>query len=333
MFYSPTPLQSPQDHVLHQATSFTPGGRLLGTAFDSRVGNGQWYETVLRWDAQGAVEALAGRMRNVMGRVVGTNDGLVVFSAAYDHEGDSKPLAIIGGQVIDLGAAYTGPTTVARMNASGAFVGVTGPATQRSAYVATVQGMRLVVTPRPAAESSAAGITDDGTIVGSWRETPGAPWRGYVERGGVAEDLRELQPAAINQSQIAVGRISGGAEFSFGLFDLRQRPPVWQALALPRGAEYMLAHDIDDVGEVAGYSWQGSPASTPYLGFVSAEGAATGLDILMGMPGQVPRITAMSRAGSIAGPLGAGFFIAHPGAAPVVATSPKTAVRAPIKRR
>lgn len=331
MPYQPTLLQVPPGHTILEVSSFTPQGSLLGTALE--VQSGVQYTTVCRWSPSGVVETLANRMRNVYGRVVGGEDGVVVLSAAYDHDGPSKPLAIVAGQVHDLGAAYPGPTGIARMNASGSFVGIVRGATHNFGFVATLTAMRPVVTPDPSAESNASGITDDGLIYGNWRPGPGVPMRGFLERGGVAEDLREFLPVAANESWLAVGRLSTGSEFAYGTFDLRQRPLEYRPVPLPRGQEYMSGALIDGAGNVAGYCWQGSPAATPYEGFVASGGGSERLDVLLGLSGQgIGRITAIGRDGAIAGPFGASHYVARPGAAPVVAAPVKKPPR-PLPRR
>lgn len=311
MLYSPVPLQIPAGHAFQEVTSFTPNGLALGSAFDSQAGNGAEYAAVLRWQAAGTYEVIATRIVDRYGMIVGTDGGLVVFSACYDRSGVSKPLAIVGGALVDLGAQYPGRTGISGMNASGAFVGNTQTSGGTFAFVGTTSGMSLVPTPSRAYQSNARVITDDGTIFGVWQPDAGAPFRGFVVRGGVASDLREFLPTAVNQTLGAVGRLSTGNEFTYGSFDLNLSPPVFRPLPLPAPANYSMAFAIDDVGRAAGYCWAGLPATTPYLGFIAEASAAQGLDSLLGLPGQVSgRIQAMSRGSRIAGVSSQGPFVA-----------------------
>ena len=333
MPYLPTPLQVPAGHAIREVSSFTPQGLLLGTAFDSQAGTGLQYETVTRWSPNGTCTTLAGRMRNIHGRVVGTDDGLVVLSAAFDHDGLPKPLAIVGGVVRDLGSAYPGGTVIARMNATGTFVGTTDSGGRKFGFVATLTGMRPVVTPDPSAESSANIITDDGDVYGTWSPGPGAPRRGFLERNGVAEDLREFLLFAVNTAQLGVGRLSNQPEFALGTFDLRQRPLAYRPVPLPAGQEFMTGPDLDDAGNVAAYCWKGSPAITPYRGFIASGASSELLDALLGLPGQLVRVTAVSRGGSLAGSLGASHYIAHPTAQQqTAAPDPRRSVRTILRR-
>lgn len=311
MRYSPVPLQVPAGHAFQEVTSFTPGGLALGSVWDSQAGNGVEYAAVLRWQPTGAYEVVATRIVNREGLIVGTDDGLVVFSACHDHSGVSKPLAVVGGSLVDLGAQYPGRTGISAMNAGGTFIGSTQTSGGRFAFVATTSGMSLLPTPSPAYHSHARSITDDGTVFGVWQPAPSAPYRGFMVRGGVASDLREFLPTAVNQSLSAVGRLSTGNEFTYGIFDLNQSPLVFRPLPLPAPAEYSHTFAIDDLGRTAGYCWKGFPPMTAYLGFVAEASAAQGLDALLGLPGQVSGLLqALSRGSRIAGISAQGPFVA-----------------------
>jgi hypothetical protein len=311
MLYAPVPLQLPAGHAFREVTSFTPGGLALGAAWDSQAGNGVEYEAILRWQGTGTFEALAARIVNREGMIAGTDGGLVVFSACHDSSGVSKPLAIVEGALVDLGAQYPGRTGIIGMNAHGVFVGKTWTSGGSFGFVATTAGMSLVPTPSRAYQSSARVITDDGTIFGVWQPEPSAPHRGFVVRGGVSSDLREFLPVAVNQALGAVGWLSSGKQYTCGSFDLSASPPVFRPLPLPAPANYSQVFAIDDVGRAAGYCWSGLPATTPYLGFVAEADTAQGLDTLLGLPGQLGGlIQAMSRSGRIAGSSSMGPFVA-----------------------
>lgn len=337
MLYSPVPIQVPAGHAFQEVTSFIPSGLALGSAWDSQAGNGVEYTAVLRWQATGAYEVLATRIVDRFGMIVGDDSGLVVFSACNDRSGVSKPLAIIGGTLVDLGAQYPGRTGISGMNAGGAFVGSTQTSGGRFAFVATTSGMSLLPTPSPAYQSHARVITDDGTVYGVWQPDPSAPYRGFVFRGGVSTDLREFLPTAVNQSLGAVGRLSTGNEFTYGSFDLSQSPPVFRPLPLPAPADYSYTFAIDDLGRAAGYCWKGIPATTAYLGFIAEASAAQGLDALLGLPGQVSGlIQAMSRGSRIAGVSSQGPFIADrvtSGASAGTSTKPRLIGPGKLPRR
>lgn len=336
-YATPNRLMVPSGHAIRTATAFTPAcSHLLGTAFDRSRGDGMDI-SVVRWDRQGNAEVLLGRLRDgTNGRVFATDAGLVVCSATRVHDGVEKPLAFTVGStaVQDLGAAYPGATAVLDMNAHGVFVGTSQTANGRIGYVATVNGMRAIVPPRPASEVVASAITDDGVVLGRWRMSASDPWRALVERGGVTEDLGEYLLFAVNQAQIAIGRPSTGPEHVCGAVDLKQRPIVWQQLAPVKGEDQIRCSHIDDLGRVCGYGWLSTNLAFVAEGFVHNGGAAQQLAELFGTNMYNGLVQCMGRSGAIAVQMhGGDFYSAEPMPDAPVAVNPRAAVRGNVRLR
>lgn len=331
MRYQPVRLQTPAGYELAQAPHFfTPAcTHVLGSAWylPSLVPGSAYTEfAIVRWDRQGTAEVLLGRLHNPNSRVVGNESGLVVVSATRVVDGPAaRPLAVtIGSSVVtDLGAPYPGETTVNDMNAAGVFIGTSRTLTGRIGFVATVNGMRVITPPAPAAEVSPNGINDSGVIVGTYYPTPGRP-RGFVERGGVTEDLGEFVVSAVNNNAIAVARPATDPH-AWGTIDLSQRPYELRPLALPRRC--MTIHNasrIDDRGVVLGYcDWKPAPGMVQST--LLLHDASFTVDELIGRPGQLGFIEGLGRSGAISGFTGTDWFLAEP--VPDAPPNPRAAVR------
>lgn len=327
MRYQPVRLQPPAGHSLAEMSHFfTPAcTHVLGIAWDQATKPGTRF-SIVRWDRQGAAEVVLGRLHESHGRVVGNDAGLVVISACRVVDGPAaKPLAFTvgSGLVTDLGAPYPGLTGVNDMNAAGVFVGYSRTLTGSIGFVATVTGMRAVTPPAPAAEVVAKGINDGGVVVGTWTH-PGRPARGFVERGGVTEDLGEFDVTRVNNASIAVACRSADRS-AWGTIDLNQRPYELRPLAVPRRCSgIQMASSIDDRGVVGGYcEWTGFASSQGTL--LRADASFT-VDELVGQPGKAGFIYGHGRSGAISGVMkGSDWFLAEP--VPDAPPNPRAAVR------
>jgi len=326
-YCAPVRAQVPVNYLIRDIPSFTPGGLALGVTVSAAAPGGSVVE-VARWYPDGRHERLAARIFDYEGSVVGNDAGLVVVGGSLNGSGVPHPLAIVVGAVQDLGGMFPGRARVTRMNASGSFVGWADTPTGPRAYVATTGGMSYVPTPGPAVASSAVGITDAGVIIGNWQPTGGGLLRGFVHRGGVSEDLRELIPVAVNESLVALGKSSGTD--NYGTFDLRQSPPVWQPLAYPANCTVAQFNGIDDFGQVMASAGN---ITTPLTGYLYDGGRPRYIDDVLAMPGVGGRFSAIGRGGCLAGVASLGHFLVYPGAQPVVAARPRIDLASRPQRR